>query len=303
MQITKIYQKLTTYGKILLFLSLFLMIVLLFQVNLKQEGFTQTEKFVFKENHNIYDNFYASIYDYLVFNNIKNDYEVGAIINQTHPTQESIIVDIGSGTGHHVNALSQQGLQVFGIDISPAMVKKAKEYYPHSKFIKGDCLDKDILDTNSVTHILCLYFTIYSFQNKQLFFENCIRWLVPGGYLIVHLVERDKFDPILPPGNPLYIVSPQKYAKERITHTKIKFDGFDYVSNFQLEPEENLAIFEEKFHFPNGNARKHQHNLYMEPIPYIVDIAQNCGFLVHAKINLLKCAYEHQYLYVFMKPS
>lgn len=309
MQISKIYQKLSIYGKILLFISIFLILVILFHVNIKREGFTQTisfgdkEKFVFKENNNIYDNFYASIYDYLVFNNIKNDYEVGAIINQTHPTQESIIVDIGCGTGHHVNALSQQGLQVLGIDISNAMIKKAKEYYPHSNFIQGDCMNKDILDTNSVTHILCLYFTIYSFQNKQLFFENCIQWLVPGGYLIVHLVDREKFDPILPPGNPLYIVSPQKYAKERITHTKIKFDGFDYESNFQLQPEENMAIFEEKFRFPNGNTRKHEHNLYMEPISYIVDIAQNCGFIVYAKIDLLKCAYEHQYLYVFMKPS
>ena len=42
-------------------------------------------------------------------------------------------------------------------------------------------------------------------------------WLMPGGYLIVHLVDRESFDPILPPGNPLYVVSPQKYAKERIT--------------------------------------------------------------------------------------
>jgi SAM-dependent methyltransferase len=303
MQISKIYQKLSISGKILLFISLFLICVILFHVDTRREGFTQTEKFVYKENYQIYDNFYASIYDYLVFNNVKNDYEVGAIINQTHPTQESIIVDIGCGTGHHVNALTQQGLQVFGIDISPAMIKKAKEYYPGSQFERGDGLDKNILEPNSVTHILCLYFTVYSFRNKQLFFENCIEWLIPGGYLIVHLVDRERFDPILPPGNPLYIVSPQKYAKKRITHTKIKFDGFDYESDFQLEPEQDSAIFEEKFRFPNGNTRKNQHNLFIEPISVIVDIAQNSGFIVHGKIDLLKCAYEHQYLYIFMKPG
>ena len=61
-----------------------------------------------------------------------------------------------------------------------------------------------------------------------------MNWLMPGGKLIVHLVDRDKFDPILPPGNPLYIVSPQKYAKERITKTKITFNEFLYNSNFNF---------------------------------------------------------------------
>ena len=51
---------------------------------------------------------------------------------------------------------------------------------------------------------------------------------MPGGYLIVHLVDRESFDPILPPGNPLYVVSPQKYAKERITKTKVHFNDFIY---------------------------------------------------------------------------
>jgi hypothetical protein len=43
---------------------------------------------------------------------------------------------------------------------------------------------------------------------------------MPGGTLIVHIVDREKFDPMLPAANPLYIVSPQKYAKERIQKVK-----------------------------------------------------------------------------------
>jgi hypothetical protein len=74
-------------------------------------------------------------------------------------------------------------------------------------------------------------------------------WLMPGGYLIVHLVDRETFDPILPPGNPLYVVSPQKYAKERITQTKITFNDFIYTSNFSLDKPNNMAMFDEKFKF------------------------------------------------------
>ena len=46
---------------------------------------------------------------------------------------------------------------------------------------------------------------------------------MPGGYLILHLVNRDKFDPILNAADPLHLVSAQKHAKEkRITnHCKI----------------------------------------------------------------------------------
>jgi ubiquinone/menaquinone biosynthesis C-methylase UbiE len=302
--LTNVYNRFSNFGKILLFISILLILIVLFKNLLpKKEGFIQNDKFIFKENNDIYDDFYSTIYDYLVFSNIKNDYEIGAIINKTQPDATSIIVDIGCGTGHHVASLSHNDLNVLGIDISPSMIKTAREQYPKYKFEIGNALDNNLLKDSSTTHILCLYFTIYLLQDKSIFFNNCMNWLMPGGYLIVHLVEREKFDPILPPGNPLYIVSPQKYAKKRITHTKIKFDEFQYESDFKLEPQNDLAIFEEKFKFDNGNVRKQQHKLYMENMTDIIDMAQNAGFIVHAKIDLMKCAYENQFLFVFIKPS
>ena len=138
-------------------------------------------------------------------------------------------------------------------------------------------------------------------NDKMRFFNNCMNCLMPGGFLIVHLVDKYKFDPILPPGNPLYIVSPQKYAKERITKTKITFNDFVYDSNFKLEND--VATFDEKFKFNDGRVIKQEQKLYMEDLPTIVNMAQDAGFLVHAKIDMVKCAYENQYLYVFIKPS
>ena len=85
----------------------------------------------------------------------------------------------------------------------------------------------------SFTHLTCLYFTVYYIKNKRLFFENCYNWLAPGGYLLLHLVDRDNFDPILPAGDPLTIISAQKYAKERITSSAVKFKGYDSESMAQ----------------------------------------------------------------------
>jgi SAM-dependent methyltransferase len=183
------------------------------------------------------------------------------------------------------------------------MVKKAKENYPTYNFLLGDVLENNTFKMNQFTHILCLYFTIYYFEDKMVFFNNCMDWLMPGGTLIVHLVNRDKFDPILPPGNPLYIVSPQKYSKERITKTKITFNDFVYSSNFEIEPEKDVATFHEKFKFNDGKVRKQEHKLYMNSENDIINMAQDAGFIVQGKIDLLDCAYEYQYLYILVKPQ
>ena len=256
--ISNIYKNMSNFGKILIFVALFLILIVIFKsvntVNKEgsiKEGYTQNDTFLFKRGVEIYDEFYADIYDYLVFNAVKNDYEVGAIINNTSPNEKSIIADIGCGTGHQVSSLSEKNLEVIGIDISPYMIEKAKQNFPYNNFRTGDALDGFLFRDVSLTHVLCLYFTIYYMKDKMRFFYNCMNWLMPGGYLIVHLVDKDKFDPILPPGNPLYIVSPQKYAKERITKTKITFNDFVYESNFQLDGQD-VATFDEKFKFNDG---------------------------------------------------
>jgi SAM-dependent methyltransferase len=301
---TNFYNKLSNFGKILVFIAFLLLAIMFFKSIMPvKEGMVTSEKFLFKQGDAVYDEFYSNIYDYLVFSGIKNDFEVGEIINNTSPSETSIIADIGCGTGHHVRSLNDKHLNVIGIDISPSMIEVAKKNAPGANFKVGDALDNGLFKLNSLTHILCMYFTIYYFKDKRHFFDNAMEWLMPGGYLIVHIVDRETFDPILPPGNPLYIVSPQKYAKERITNTKVTFDDFVYSANFDLDKDSNVASFDEKFKFNDGNVRKQQQKLYMEDTSAIVNIAQECGFIIKEKINLVKCAYENQYLYVFVKPG
>ena len=300
------YSKCSSWGKILIFTILLMVLVMIFKpLNAyRAEGFEQNDQFLFKTGQDVYDDFYADIYDYLVFNNVKDEYEVGEIMNKTTASSESKILDIGCGTGHHVAELSGRSIDVLGIDISPSMIKKAKQNYPDYKFEVQDATNSQIFQRDTFTHILCMYFTIYYIQDKAQFFENCYNWLMPGGYLIVHLVDRKNFDPILPPGNPLLYVSPQKYAKERITSTKVKFTDFAYNANFDLDEQNNIAKFTEKFkNDKDGKVRKHEHIMYMPDLTEIVDEAQSAGFVVQGKVDLLHCQYEYQYLYIFTKPN
>lgn len=300
------YNKSSLWCKILILIGLLLLIILVFKglkPNKFIEGFEQQDQFLIKTGSGIYDNFYSDIYDYLVFNNLKDDYEVGYIINSSSPSSKSKILDVGCGTGHHVASLGSKGLDVLGIDISPSMIDKAKENFPDYKFEVADALNTNTFEPDSFTHILCMYFTIYYFKDKTQFFNNCFKWLMPGGYLIVHLVDRDRFDPILPPGNPLLYVSPQRYAKERITSTKVKFTDFSYSADFKLDEQNDKALFVEKFkNDSDGKVRKNEHEMWMPDIHQIVDEAQSCGFIVDSQADLLQCQYEYQYLYVFIKP-
>jgi SAM-dependent methyltransferase len=308
--IASIFNDLSGWAIILILVLILLIVVATFNTitnrnkSSNQEGFIQQDVFTLKEGPDIYDDFYADLYDQLVFNQAKDSYEIGEIINATKPTSESIVLDIGSGTGHHVALLEAQGVKTTGVDSSAAMVKKAEENYPQYKFVQGNVMDSSLFMPGSYTHILCLYFSIYYFKDKMAFFNNTMRWLMPGGFLVVHVVERDMFDPILPPANPLFLVSPQRYAKERITQSKVMFNNMEYVANFNLDPDKNVATFTEKFKEKDSDkTRKNKHIFYMEPHKAIIVMAQEAGFILQGKIDLLKVGYEYQYLYIFAKPQ
>ena len=304
------YQKIPLSGKILLFTSLFLILTVFFRAVEQEkqrresgkEGFEQTDSFLFKTNSQVYDDFYSNIYDYLVFNSLTDDYEVGEIINRTTPTSESVILDIGCGTGHNVAKLADNGLNVLGIDISPSMIQKAKENYPQYHFLVGDVLNNNEFKGQSFTHILCLYFTIYYIEDKQRFLNHCYDWLKHGGYLVVHLIDPEKFNPILPSSNRLSVVSPEKYAKEKINNSKLYFKDFVYQVDFDLPKGAKVAKIKENFKFNNGKVRKQEHTLYMESQNRIINYAQESGFIIQGKIDLVHSPYDYQYLYILTKP-
>ena len=125
---------------------------------------------------------------------------------------------------------------------------------------------------------------------------------MPGGFLILHLVDRENFDPIIPAAKPIYIVSPQKYTDKRITNSVVKFDKFDYKCNFDLNGD--VATINETFKDKeNESVRQNEHKLYMESQKTILSMAKEAGFILHSKVDMIKCQYDSQYLYILQKPN
>ena len=303
--IQKSFKKVSSWFKLVVILIVILLVVAVVNKNMPHvEGFQQEQKFISKNNDNLYDDFYCEIYNELIFDPNKQNYEVTELDKVANIDKNSNILDVGCGLGHHVEYYRSKGVNVQGLDKSESMVKVAKRRYPKAKFQKGDVLQAMIYRPQTFTHIFTLYFTIYYIENKALYFKNVYDWLKPGGILVVHLVNRELFDPILESANPLLIVSPQKYAKKRITNSTVKFENFTYKANFDLPKNSSNASFIETFvDDSTRHVRKNEHKLYMETQKEILAQAKNVGFIMKSRIDLVNCAYEYQYLYLLQKPN
>lgn len=295
----------------IIFFTLFIVLILVFLFKSEREGFVEEKKgFIKKTGDDIFDEFYVDIYDSLVHDEKKNNYEIDRIFKSRG---NSTVLDVGSGTGHHVNLISKiKNNNVIGIDNSPAMIKMAKQNYPNLDFRLGNVIDTMQFPANTFSHITCLYFTIYYIKNKQQFFENCYRWLKPNGVLVIHLVNMYKFDPIIPVANPFVLVSPQSYTDKRITESKVKFDKLDYKADFKIEENiqtdtanisEPNAIFKEVFKFNNKKSRINEHNLYMSSQKSILSMARDVGFILQSQEEMDGIQYENNYLYTLVKPA
>jgi len=270
------------------------------------EGFSQDARFVYKEDAAIYDDFYVEIYDKLMKPDSLAPFIVDTVIEQTMPNPNTAnFLDIGSGTGHLVNRLQDQGYRVYGIDKSEAMVRKAEELYPDAAIQCGNVQEPMLYEKGTFSHILCTGLTFYQFQDKVGFFRNCYYWLQPGGYLILHLVDRNKFDTIVPGGKPPLLDSPQQYAKSRITDTAINFIDFQYAASYRFSDKDKTATFKEIFTDDlTKNVRQNELVLYMDDTATILQIAARCGFLVKGSANMKSATGdEHQVLYTLERPS
>lgn len=278
------------WGNILLLVALITVFTFVFKSKIPKyysEGFTQKEKFILKKNENVYDEFYVDMYDKIHLPHRRIPYEIKFILNTTQADESnSLFLDIGSGTGHIVNELNNLGYTAFGIDKSEAMINYCKRNENSRELFKrGDVEDSLLFENRKFTHILCLYFTIYHFKNKNTFFHNCCSWLKPGGYLILHLVEKDKFDTVAPVGNNLLFGSPQKQSQERITTQTVVFNDFKYKYSYDFTKGSQIVELTETFQDAiTENIRQNERTLYMEDINNILKIAVANGFVPNANV-------------------
>jgi SAM-dependent methyltransferase len=261
--------------------------------SVKYEGFQQKEQFTIQRGDGIYDDFYSEIHDKLYNTESRSEKEAVEIIGATLPDKtHSVFLDIGCGTGCLVDALKRRGYNAVGVDKSKAMIETGKERHADAKdaIQPGDVMDPMLFERATFSHILCMDRTIYEIQDKIAFFRNCKHWLQPGGYLILHLVEPDKFNAILPLGQPSGLFRDTAKLKtpdgKRITDTAIDFLDFKYNSKYDFSQlgVDGVVTQTEKFTDATSNkVRQNEHVMYMTPRLSILEDSRYCGFLMQGE--------------------
>ncbi|HXU46930.1 MAG TPA: class I SAM-dependent methyltransferase [Thermoanaerobaculia bacterium] len=100
--------------------------------------------------------------------------------------------DLGCGPGHVARYLHDQGIAVLGVDLSPEMVRWARQLNPGLEFRAGDLRSLDLTD-GSLAGIVAFYSVIHLEATElDVAFVEFRRVLAPGGVLLVSFHVGDR---------------------------------------------------------------------------------------------------------------
>jgi SAM-dependent methyltransferase len=280
---------------------LFLLFILRYSIsvywdNEQKEGFVQKESFVLKLENEVYDDFYTSVYDQIFIPLPRIENCINTLLKTEPYIENSMFLDIGSGTGMFANSLYEKGYNVIGIDMSEYMIEYSQKKYPNVTFIEGDIMVPMQFEMGNFTHICCVDFTIYLFLDKSSLIQNIYSWLTTGGYFCLHLVDPELFDTTIPSGKPFRIEDVQKYIPNKNTNsikTLVEFEDFYYKSNYEVKPRKWkwIETFTDK---KTKHVRQNERSLFMDTVENIIFLVEKHGF---KKIEI----YSEKNYFIFKK--
>lgn len=265
------------------------------------------------DNDNLsFNQFYATIYQDLFYKDLVDDYEVGTILNKINPVRDTGALVIGSKTGKHVDTLAKKGYNACGLENSKDMIINAMNQYPGNRYVLGNGINQLVFEPEQFTLISILDFTIYSIRERRTIFENAYRWLVPGGYLALHLINVGG-----------YYDSQVMTAKERrFSPTISKFldrkplvnimgnndmvvGNYIYKSNIRMNTydPDMIEMYEVFTNKKTGKKYNKTTNFYTPDQSIILSEAKDCGFNMLSQYNLMSNNKPYQFLYILYKPA
>ncbi len=143
--------------------------------------------------------------------------------------REGLVVDIGCGSGVFARELTRAGLDVLGIDASPAMINLARETAPAARFAVGSLDTVEIPRCAAITAIgeVLNYSTL---DGVRAFFARAAGALAPGGLMIFDLAEPGSYPPNderQVGGDDWSVIAIKESAGDRLTRRVLTFREID----------------------------------------------------------------------------
>jgi hypothetical protein len=211
-------------------------------------------------DENIYDNFYAFIYDEILAT--IPYYEELIHKTKKYVNSTGSVLCLGSKTGHIVQLLSN--IETVGLENSISMNKMSKYKYPENNYIYGNYLNVNLFRKNQFTNIYIPLLTIHTIYDLDRLFSNFTEWVVHKGYLFVTYADLSNFP----------------------THKLINYNQSNYFkSNYQYDIEIEKNQMKEKIKDNGFKTRTNIQHLVPYNIQQINMYARNNGFVNIAIID------------------
>ena len=138
---------------------------------------------------------------------------------------------------------------------------------------------------------------MYEFEEQYKLLKNCYFWLRNNGFLIVHLIEKDKYNPLVAASNPFRNMNPQQFRRERIKKARIDFGDFDYLNQVDFKNDNRISIKETFTDNLTQNVRENELTIYVDSIENTMKMFMDCGFSAKGKFDFYNDSYQHVYIF------
>ena len=263
-------------------------------------------------NDNIFNTEYTKLYDNVIMDTEKDSKNIDYIMQKTNISNQGLVVNVGCKTGWINNYLKQKyGINSIGLDKSSHMIDTCKNKHNDIDFSVFNIHTLDTININHsqpITHIICLNMEIYHIDNIEYFFAQCYKLLERNGYLILNLVDHDKYN-----NTSVYSrinhFNPNNLSIKKVNDSVVKFNDIVYNTRYRVFPNDfgnDTVWFTETIENLNDNSvHENIHNFNAISNKEIENIANKNNFklvnIVDIQLDLGLEHYNNEYLYIFKK--
>lgn len=156
------------------------------------------------------------------------------------------VLEIACGSGQGIGYVSSQSKTFVAGDVTPALVLRAQQYCGE----KATVTEMDALDLpfeSEALDVVILFEAIYYLSNAELFIDECVRVLRPGGKVLIASTNKDLYDFNPSPHSTKYfgvVEMADLLSKKGFRTNFFGYMDFSEVEQWQriLRPVKNLAV-------------------------------------------------------------